>query len=113
MLQRRSENTAKHGNDEQPHQHARERAAKMKSAVKEHHRQREQAEPEMAAHPRLCAADTPRRHAFARAQECGKNHEPETDEAEHKPDDAASARPLRRFECIRDVHNRGNRHDCG
>ncbi len=82
MLQHRAENAAEHRDDEQPHQDARERAAKMKSAVKKYHRQREKTEPKVAAHPDLRATDSPRRDAFPRAQKRSKNHEAETDDAE-------------------------------
>src|SRR5258706_12021198 len=82
VLQRGAKDAAEHRDDEQPHQDARERAAKMKSAVKKYHRQREKTEPKVAAHPDLRATDSPRRDAFPRAQKRSKNHEAETDDAE-------------------------------
>src|SRR5258708_511305 len=47
-------------NDEQPRQDTRKSAAELKSTVKQNHWQRKKAEPEVAAHPGLCAADAPR-----------------------------------------------------
>ncbi len=82
MLQRSAEHATQHRNDEQPHQCASKCAAEMKSAVEKNHRQRKDSEPEMAAHPGLCAADTPRGNSFPRAKERCENHESKADETE-------------------------------
>src|SRR5260370_35423105 len=84
----------------------------MKSAVKKNHRQSKEAEPEMAAHPGLCASDAPRGDAFARAKKRCKNHEAETDESEREPDGGSAARAVWRFGCIEGVHECRNREDC-
>src|SRR5258708_7322765 len=84
----------------------------MKSAVKTNHRKSKEAEPEIAAHPRLCAPAAPRWHAFTRAEKRCKNHEAETDDSEREADGASAARPSWRFGCMEDVHDRRNREDC-
>src|SRR5438876_12035097 len=112
MLQCSAEHAAQHCNDEQPHQHSRERSAEMKSAMKQNHRQGEESEPEVSAHPSLCAADAPRRNAFPRAKERCKKHESETDDAERETDSASATRTLGRFECIKNIHKRGKCQDC-
>src|SRR6476646_3950329 len=92
VLQRGAKDTTEHGDDEQPHQDARERAAEMKSPVKQNHGQCEKTKPEMAAHPGLGPADTPSGHALSCAEKRGKEHEAETDNAEHQANCAAAAR---------------------
>src|SRR5262249_6732383 len=92
--------------DEQPHQHACERAAKMKTAVKENHRQRQEAEPQMPAHPGLRAAQAPTGHALSCTEQRSKNREAEADDAKEKTNCAAAARTLRRIERVDDVQDR-------
>src|SRR5712692_9310121 len=70
----------------------------MKSTVKKNHWQGKEPKPEMAAHPGFCAADAPRGNAFSRAEECGENHEGETNDPKREADNAAAARTLRCFE---------------
>jgi len=101
VLQRGAQHAAEHRDDEQPHQDARERAAEMKSAVKQNHRQREKTQPEMAAHPGLRPAYTPRGHALSCAEKRGKKHEGKTDAAENQPNRAAAAWSLRSVERIK------------
>src|SRR5258708_32193592 len=112
MLKNTAEHAARDGNDEQPHQHARERAAEVKSTVKKNDWQGEKAEPEEDAHPGLRAADAPRGDAFTRAKKRRENDEAETDEAENQAHGAAAARSLRRFECIADVNPNRNAQNC-
>src|SRR5580765_857637 len=95
VLEHGAKDAAENGNDEQPHQNARECAAEMKSAVKQNHGQREKPQPQMAAHPGLRPADTPGGHALSRAEKCSKKHEGKTDAAEKQANGAAAARSLR------------------
>src|SRR5437879_2502403 len=110
MLQRGSERAASDGNDQQPHQHARERAAKMKTGVKENGRQRQKTEPEVAAHPGLRAANTPGRHAFSCAQQRGKNHAAEPEDSKQETNNASAAWPLQCVERIAEIHDRSEEH---
>src|SRR2546429_1720684 len=113
MLQRGSERAASDGNDQQPHQHARERAAKMKTGVKENGRQRQKTEPEVAAHPGLRAANTPGRHAFSCAQQRGKNHAAEPEDSKQETNNASAAWPLRCVERIAEIHDRSEERRVG
>src|SRR5712692_8544250 len=107
VLQRGAKDAAEYRDDEQPHQDARERAAEMKSAVKQNHGQREKTQPEMAAHPGLRPADTPGGHALSRAEKRSKKHEGKTDAAEKQANRAAAARSLRRIERIKHIDHCG------
>src|SRR5438128_1236243 len=82
ILQRRTENAACDSNNKQPHENSRKHTAEMKSSMKENERQREKTEPEMAAHPGLCAPEPPSGNAFTRAEGRSEKHESEADDAE-------------------------------
>ena len=68
VLQGGAENATCNRYDEQPHQRACERTAKMKTAMEKNHRQRQEAEPEVTAHPRLRSAKAPGGHTLSRAE---------------------------------------------
>src|SRR2546426_7157696 len=55
------------------------------------------------------AAETPGRHTLSRAQKRRENHGREPDDAKEKANCAATARPLRREECIRNVDSERKR----
>src|ERR1700682_5529914 len=105
VLQTGAKTAAEHGDEKQPHQDARERAAEMKSAVRQNHGQREKPQPQMAAHPGLRPADTPGGHALSRPEKCGKKHEGKTDAAKKQPNGAAAARSLRRSERVENINH--------
>src|SRR2546426_2421307 len=109
MLQDCAEDAATNDNNQEPHQDSRERPAEVKAAVEEKDREAQQSEPEMTAHPGLRAAETPGRHTLSRAQKRRENHGREPDDAKEKANCAATARPLRREECIRNVDSERKR----
>src|SRR5258706_14076048 len=112
VWQRGAKDAAEPRNDEQPHQDAGERAAEMKSAVKQNHGQREKTQPKMAAHPGLRPADTPGGHALSRAEKRSKKHEGKTHAAEEQANRAAPARSLRRSERVQYIDDSGHRENC-
>src|SRR5207244_5208567 len=98
----------------QPHQHPGECAAEVEAAVEKNQRKAEKAEPEMAAHPGLRAAEAPDGDAFAGAQCGGEEHEGESKNAEEQANGAAATRALRGVEGVGDVDRDGERgDDCG
>src|SRR4029077_20571127 len=62
-----------------------------------------QSEPEVGAHPRLCAPHTPDRKFLAKTQQACEEHECEADAAVDKPERATSACTLWGLEGIRDI----------
>src|SRR5487761_120914 len=107
-LERRAKNTARNDNEEQNHQHQSERAARMEARVTENDRKANQAEPEMAAHPRLCASHTPHREFLPCTEKSRENHQREASDTEGKADGAPSARALRGIDRIGYVYGGGD-----
>src|SRR5438876_8797643 len=112
MLHRAYSLASSDSKNHQPHKNACQRAAKIKTGVKENGRQRQKTEPEVAAHPGLRAANTPGRHAFSCAQQRGKNHAAEPEDSKQETNNASAAWPLRCVERIAEIHDRrGGKHD--
>lgn len=105
-LQHGSEDAAGDHDEKQHHQDKRERAAHVKSGVKQNDGQADETEPEMTAHPRLRAADAPDGKSFPRAKKPNENHERKAHGAESDADGAAAARALRRRERAGNINSR-------
>src|SRR3984893_2083046 len=114
VLEHCAKDAAKPTKNKQPHQHTRERAAKVKSAMKKNDRQTECAKPEMAAHPGLSASQPPYRHTLSRAKQRGKKHERKTEDAKGEPGRAPASGALNGIVCVDNVGDqRGGKNYCG
>src|SRR5215472_17460993 len=103
MLQRSPEGPAHKNHGKEPHQHARQGSAEMKATVHEDQRETHGSQPEMSAHPRLCAADPPDRNLLAQSEQSGAQHECESNRAVDKSESASATRSLWRVDAVRDV----------
>ena len=90
MLDERAKDSADENKQEQPHQHAGERTAKVKSAMQQDDRKTHEPKPEMAAHPRAGASNPPDRELLAQTKQSGEEHEGEAGDAVSEAESAAA-----------------------
>src|SRR5579862_5514295 len=108
-LQQRPIYSARHGDDQQPHQYPRQRPAKPESPMKQNHRQCQHPQPQMPAHPSLRTTQPPGGNPFPRPQRCRIQHESKSHHAKHQPKRASATCSLRRTPCLRQIHHHARR----
>src|SRR6202167_1134493 len=105
MLQRRAKKSAGHHNNQQNHQHGRQRPAKSKSTVKQNHGKTQQSEPKMPPHPTLRPSQPPHRKFFSRSEQSRKYHERGTHNTKSESHGTPAARSSRGSRRVKNINS--------